>query len=135
MADMDNMAVTANVFGNVRKVILGSNGCDCCPLTPKPKITIYDKSMEILNPMGCWCIGVTIYDRKMIMRHRVMSVSKRKVVYYPCCCFPVESFNFKLTQTKRMWDFTEPNEIDFKLSTCGGPQINQQELNSIYEFV
>ena len=63
------------------------------------------------------------------------AVSKRKVIYYPWCCFPIESFNFKLTQTKRMFDITEPNEINFQLSCCTPPQISQVELNSIYDFV
>ena len=76
MSNIETMEVQG-VFGSVRKEIKGSNGCDCIPCAPKPKLTIYDNAMEVMSPYTCclvpYLMGCKTYDTKMILRHRVMS--------------------------------------------------------------
>ena len=63
-------------FGAVKKVIIGAPA-DCCQ--PKSTITIYEKSMEIVQPYWkplCFplmCISLFGEERRMIMRHRFTS--------------------------------------------------------------
>ena len=76
MSTMDDLSPVTKALGSVRKVMVGAKDF-WNPCQPEPKITIYDNAMELLSPTKvppgcCFPFGCCIFDRKMILRHRLL---------------------------------------------------------------